>query len=562
MAPSKAGERLIYLPLGGAGEIGMNAYVYGYGMPGKERLILVDLGVAFPDMDGSPGVDLIMADISWLTARLDRLEAIFITHGHEDHLGGLPHLWSQLKKPVYARAFTATLGRMKMEEAGLARDAIRTVKPRPEVITAGPFEVQFVPVSHSIPESAALVIDTPAGRIVHSGDFKLDRNPIVGEAWDDAAFESIAAERPIKALMCDSTNVFSPLPGRSESTLGVPLSELIASSSGMVVATTFASNVARLKTLAEAGRAAGRTICLLGRAMKKMVLAGEESGVLQGFPRHIGPEDAQEVPRKNLMLIVTGSQGERRAASAQLARGKYLGLELREGDTFLFSSKTIPGNEREVLKVVNALSEKGVTIVDDSNGKYHVSGHANRPDLEHVHRLLLPDMVLPMHGEHRHLREHVRLAKDAGIAALVATNGMMIDLTGDTPKVVDRIEAGRIYLDGSVLIGAMDGVVRDRIRMALNGHVTVTLIVDEDGEALGEPWVDIMGLPTKGRGGRDLSEVLEADLGAFVASAGRKLMADDDKLEEALKRAVRQVAMEEIGKKPEVIVVISRLSAE
>ncbi len=562
MAPSKAGERLIYLPLGGAGEIGMNAYVYGYGMPGKERLILVDLGVAFPDMDGSPGVDLIMADISWLTARLDRLEAIFITHGHEDHLGGLPHLWSQLKKPVYARAFTATLGRMKMEEAGLARDAIRTVKPRPEVITAGPFEVQFVPVSHSIPESAALVIDTPAGRIVHSGDFKLDRNPIVGEAWDDAAFEAIAAERPIKALMCDSTNVFSPLPGRSESTLGVPLSELIASSSGMVVATTFASNVARLKTLAEAGRAAGRTICLLGRAMKKMVLAGEESGVLQGFPRHIGPEDAQEVPRKNLMLIVTGSQGERRAASAQLARGKYLGLEMREGDTFLFSSKTIPGNEREVLKVVNALSEKGVTIVDDSNGKYHVSGHANRPDLEHVHRLLLPDMVLPMHGEHRHLREHVRLAKDAGIAALVATNGMMIDLTGDAPKVVDRIEAGRIYLDGSVLIGAMDGVVRDRIRMALNGHVTVTLIVDEDGEALGEPWVDTMGLPTKGRGGRDLSEVLEADLGAFVASAGRKLMADDDKLEEALKRAVRQVAMEEIGKKPEVIVVISRLSAE
>ena len=562
MAPSKAGERLIYLPLGGAGEIGMNAYVYGYGMPGKERLILVDLGVAFPDMDGSPGVDLIMADISWLTARLDRLEAIFITHGHEDHLGGLPHLWSQLKKPVYARAFTATLGRMKMEEAGLARDAIRTVKPRPEVITAGPFEVQFVPVSHSIPENAALVIDTPAGRIVHSGDFKLDRNPIVGEAWDDAAFEAIAAERPIKALMCDSTNVFSPLPGRSESTPGVPLSELIASSSGMVVATTFASNVARLKTLAEAGRAAGRTICLLGRAMKKMVLAGEESGVLQGFPRHIGPEDAQEVPRKNLMLIVTGSQGERRAASAQLARGKYLGLELREGDTFLFSSKTIPGNEREVLKVVNALSEKGVTIVDDSNGKYHVSGHANRPDLEHVHRLLLPDMVLPMHGEHRHLREHVRLAKDAGIAALVATNGMMIDLTGDTPKVVDRIEAGRIYLDGSVLSGAMDGVVRDRIRMALNGHVTVTLIVDEDGEALGEPWVDTMGLPTKGRGGRDLSEVLEADLGAFVASAGRKLMADDDKLEEALKRAVRQVAMEEIGKKPEVIVVISRLSAE
>lgn len=567
MAPTKTaspkpGERLIYLPLGGAGEIGMNAYVYGYGFPGKERLILVDLGVAFPDMDGSPGVDLIMADISWLVARLDRLEAIFITHGHEDHLGGLPHLWTQLKKPVYARAFTATLGRLKMEEAGLARDAIRTVKARPEVVTAGPFEVQFIPVSHSIPESAALVIDTPAGRIVHSGDFKVDRNPMVGEAWDDEVFEQIAAERPIKALMCDSTNVFSPLPGRSESTLAVPLTELIASASGMVVATTFASNVARLKTLAEAGRSAGRTICLLGRAMKRMVTAGEEAGVLQGFPRHVTPEDAQEVPRRNLMLIVTGSQGERRAASAQLARGKYLGLEMREGDTFLFSSKTIPGNERDVLKVVNAFSEKGVTVVDDTGGKYHVSGHANRPDLEHVHRLLLPDMVIPMHGEHRHLREHVKLANDAGIAAIIATNGTMINLTGEVPVVAERIETGRTYLDGTALIGSLDGVVRDRIRLALNGHVTVTMILDEDGDPLGDPWVDTMGLPPLGRGGRDLSETLEGDLAEFVAGAGRKVMADDDKLEEALKRVVRQVTMEEIGKKPEVIVVISRLSAE
>ncbi|MGV8986689.1 MAG: ribonuclease J [Cypionkella sp.] len=562
MAPMKPGERLIYLPLGGAGEIGMNAYVYGYGMPGKERLILVDLGVAFPDMDSSPGVDLIMADIKWLTDRLDRLEAIFITHAHEDHIGGLPHLWSQLKKPVYCRAFTATIGRLKMEEAGLSRDAIRTVKSRPETVTAGPFEVQFIPVSHSIPESAALLIDTPAGRIVHSGDFKLDANPIVGEGWDDARFEEIAAERPIKALMCDSTNVFSPLPGRSEATLAVPLAELIASQSGMVVATTFASNVARLKTLAEAGHAAGRTVCLLGRAMKRMVSAAEASGVLPAFPRHVTPEDALEVPRKNLMLIVTGSQGERRAASAQLARGKYLGLEMREGDTFLFSSKTIPGNEREVLRVVNAFSEKGVNIVDDNGGKYHVSGHANRPDLEHVHRLLLPDMVVPMHGEHRHLREHVKLANDAGIASIIATNGTMVNLTGEVPTVAERVETGRVYLDGSALVGAMDGVIRERIRLALNGHVTVTVIVDEDGEALGEPWVDTMGLPRSGRGGRELSETLEGELAEFVEGAGRKVMADDDKLEEALKRVVRQVTMEEIGKKPEVIVVISRLSAE
>lgn len=557
-----AGERLIYLPLGGAGEIGMNAYVYGYGAPGRERLILVDLGVAFPDMDSLPGVDLILPDVSWLVDRLDRLEAIFITHAHEDHIGALPHLWPMLKKPVYARRFTSTIARLKFEEMGLSTDALNIVEPRPATVTAGPFTVQFVPVSHSIPESAALVIDTPLGRIVHSGDFKLDANPGVGEGWEDARFEEIAAEVPVKALMCDSTNVFSTHAGRSESSLPDPISELVAAQNGMVVATTFASNVARLKTLAEAGRAAGRSVCLLGRAMKRMVTAAEEAGVLSGFPPHITPEAALEVPRRNLMLIVTGSQGERRAASAQLSRGKYLGLEMKEGDLFLFSSKCIPGNEREVGRVINAYSEMGVNVVDDSGGKYHVSGHANRPDLEHVHRLLLPDMVIPMHGEHRHLREHVRIANESGLAAAIATNGTMLDISGEVPKVAERIEAGRVYLDGTALVGQMDGVVRDRIRMALNGHAMVTLILDETNAPLGEAWVDLKGLPPTGKGGRDLAETMEGDLTEFLETAGRKLLADDDKLEEAIRRVVRQVAMEEIGKKPEMTVVISRLAEE
>lgn len=557
-----SGERLIYLPLGGAGEIGMNAYVYGYGPKGRERLILVDLGVAFPDMDSSPGVDLIMPDISWLADKLDRLEAIFITHAHEDHIGALAHLWPALRKPVYARKFTATIGRLKFEEYGLPKDAITTVEARPHTVEAGPFKVQFVPVAHSIPESGGLVIDTPAGRIFHSGDFKRDATPIVGEGWDDAVMEAIAAERPIKALMCDSTNVFSTHEGRSESTLKAPIAELIKGAGGMVVATTFASNVARLKTLAEAGRMADRSVCLLGRAMKRMVSAAEESGVLKDFPPTITPEQALEMPRKNLMLIVTGSQGERRAASAQLSRGKYLGIELKEGDTFLFSSKIIPGNERGVYAIVNALSEKGVDIVDDNNGLYHVSGHANRPDLEHVHRLFLPDMLIPMHGEHRHLREHARIGLEAGIASAVVTNGMMMDITGDVPKVAEHIEAGRTYLDGSVLIGALDGVVRNRIRMALNGLAMVTVILDEQDQPLGEAWVELMGLPETGKGGRNLAETLETELTEFLDGAGRKILANDDKMDEALRKIVRQVAMEEIGKKPEVVVVVSRLAAE
>ena len=555
-------NRLIYLPLGGAGEIGMNCYVYGYGPEDRERLIVVDLGVTFPDMDSTPGVDLIMADISWLEERRDRIDAIFITHAHEDHIGALGLLWPRLKVPVYARRFTALLGKLKLEENGHPGNTITVVRPRPETVEAGPFRVQFVPVAHSIPESAALVIDTPAGRIVHSGDFKLDETPLVGEGWNPDLFREIAAERPVKALMCDSTNVFSLHPGRSESTLREPIRELIAGASGMVVATTFASNVARLRTLAEAAQAAGRSICLLGRAMKKMVAAAQEAGVLTDFPNTLSVEEALEVPRNSLMLIVTGSQGERRAASAQLSRGKYLGVQLKEGDMFLFSSKTIPGNERDVLRIMNALSEMGVDVVDDTNGLYHVSGHANRPDLEIVHEILKPSFLIPMHGEHRHLRAHARLAEARGIKAEIATNGMMIDLGGNAPEVAEYIETGRLYLDGSVMVPALGGVVRDRIRMALNGHVMVTLLLDENDEPLGEAWAELMGLPEAGKTGAALSDTIETELNDFLSRIEDRVRRDDDKLDEAIRRIVRQVSMEEIGKKPEVTVVVSRLQAE
>ena len=552
-------ERLIYLPLGGAGEIGMNAYVYGYGAPGKERLIVVDLGVTFPDMDTSPGVDLILPDISWLEARRDRIEAIFITHAHEDHVGAVGHYWDRLRAPIYARKFTAAIARMKLDEQGAPESALHEVAAWPAMVTAGPFVVGFVPLSHSIPESAGLVIDSPGGRVIHSGDFKIDTNPVVGEAFDAALWAEVA--RPgVKALVCDSTNVFVGHPGRSESTLGPALEELMAKATGMVVATTFASNVARLKTLALAAQKAGRSVCLLGRAMRRMVDTATETGLLTGFPKTIPPEDAVNLPRQNVLLLVTGSQGERRAASAQLAQGSYLGLSLKEGDTFLFSSRTIPGNERGVIRIWNMLSEMGVDVVDDDGGKYHVSGHANRPDLEAMHDLIKPQVLIPMHGEHRHLREHVKIARERGLGGIVAVNGMMIDLSGNAPKVAEYIETGRTYLDGTTMVGALDGVVRDRIRMALNGHVIVTLIVDEDDSPLGDPWCELMGLPEKGRSNVPLAEVLESDLGAFVNRADRRTLRDEEKLEKELKRIARQSALNEIGKKPEVTVVVSRLS--
>ena len=551
-------DRLIYLPLGGAGEIGMNAYVYGYGAPGKERLIVVDLGVTFPDMDGTPGVDLILPDIAWLKERKAQIEGIFITHAHEDHVGAIGHYWEDLGAPVYARPFTANIARRKLGEHGLPDSVVNVVDIYPQVINCGPFKVSYLPISHSIPESAGLLIDTPDGRVLHSGDFKIDETPVVGDPWNAALWEEVSKDG-VKALVCDSTNIFSNAEGRSEATIGDAIADMMKEATGMVVATTFASNIARLKTLAIAAQKGGRSVVLLGRAMRRMVEAATEVGILSGFPPVVSPEDALNMPRENVMLLVTGSQGERRAASAQLAQGSYLGLKLKEGDTFLFSSKTIPGNERGVIRIMNQLSELGVDVIDDAGGKYHVSGHANRPDLETMHQIVKPQILIPMHGEHRHLREHVKVGNAAGLTGIVAVNGMMIDLSGNAPKVAEYIETGRTYLDGSVQIGAMDGIVRDRIRMALNGHMIVTLIIDENDEPLGDPWVEISGLAETGRNNAALVEVVEEDLSQFINRANAKTLRDEVKLEKELRTIARRSAQGEIGKKPEVTVIVSRL---
>ena len=552
-------DRLIYLPLGGAGEIGMNLYVYGYGPKYNERLIVVDLGVAFPDMDTTPGVDLIFPDISWLKDRRNQLDAIFITHAHEDHIGALGHLWSELGAPVYARNFTSKIALRKLEENGQSGRIVNVVSSWPDTTKVGPFEVSYLPVPHSIPESSALVIDTPKGRLIHSGDFKLDENPVVGEAFDHEMWQKVCSPG-IRAFICDSTNVFSENEGRSESEVAPEIKKLIENCSEMVVATTFASNVARIKSIAEAAEKAGRSVCLMGRAMKRMIEVSLEAGVLSDFPKLISPEDAKAVPKRNLLLIVTGSQGERRAASAQLANGKYQGMTLSAGDLFLFSSKTIPGNERGVIKIINQLSEKGVDVVDDSSGKYHVSGHANRPELSKIHEIVSPQFLLPMHGEHRHLREHIKLAEAKGVSCLLASNGTMVDLSGNQLKVVDHVDTGRLYLDGTTKFGALDGIVRDRIKLAVNGIILVNIIFDENDDMLGEPWCEIRGLPDFGQSECNVIDVLEEDLSQYIGRSKPSVIQDDDKLEKDIKRIARQTALTEIGKKPEVSVIISRLT--
>ncbi len=552
-------HRLIYLPLGGAGEIGMNAYVYGYGEANRERLIIIDLGVTFPDMEGTPGVDLIFPDISWLEERCDRIEAIFITHAHEDHIGAIGHLWKKLGAPIFARSFTAHIARRKMLECDSPETIVRTASPWPEKIIAGPFEVSFLPVPHSIPESSALVISSPAGRIIHTGDFKLDKSPIVGDRFDEDLWRDVA-KSGVKVLVCDSTNIFSNNEGRSESCIENDIDALIARAPYMIVATTFASNIARVKMLAEAGSRAGRSICIMGRAMHRMIETALEAGTLCEFPKVVSAAEACTIPREHLMLLVTGSQGERRAASAQLSLGKYQGIELKEDDLFLFSSKTIPGNERGVTRIINLLSEKGVDVVDDSSGLYHVSGHANRPDLSFMHNLLQPQMVIPMHGEHRHLRAHSKLAEKNGINSVVCINGMMMDLSDNAPKVVEYVETGRVYLDGKVQYGAFDGIMRDRIRIAINGLVIINVLLDADYDPMGVPWVEIRGLPPNGMSNAPIVDILEEDLGQYIGRAGRKILKNDDALEAGLIKIARHSCYTEIGKRPEISVVITRLS--
>ncbi|WP_185802852.1 ribonuclease J [Pontivivens nitratireducens] len=552
-------DSLVYVALGGAGEIGMNMYLYGYGPERKRRWIMVDAGVAFPDMDSSPGVDLITADPEFITSKAHALDAIFITHAHEDHVGAIGRLWPQLKAPVYAREFTAEIARGKMEEAGVNPDEIRTVGAWPEVVEVGPFKVGFLPISHSVPESSALVIDSPAGRVIHTGDFKIDANPQVGEPFSPEAIMDVSKDG-VLALVCDSTNVFSKSPGRSESELVGPITELLRSQPGMVVATTFASNVARLRTLALAGKAADRSIVVIGRAMHKMIGTARKVGLLTDFPDIVDVNDAANLPAENVMVLASGSQGERRAASAQLARGGYGKLSMKDGDTFLFSSKVIPGNEIGVAYIENQFAMQGVDVIGDEGGLYHVSGHANRPDLETMHNLVKPQFLIPMHGEYRHLREHAKLGAAGGYSPVVAPNGALVELTGNEPKIVEMIETGRRYVDGTVMYGAMDGIVRDRLRMAMRGMLVVNIVFDENSDLVGDAWVEAKGLFTSVNGKEAaLQAELEKGITQELERAKKKLRSDDEAVEKLVTQAASNRTNRMIGKKPEVIVMINRL---
>ncbi len=549
---------LVYAPLGGAGEIGMNMYLYGYGPAKDRRWIMVDCGIGFGDMDTSPGVELMVPDVGFIADQADRLDAIFITHAHEDHIGAIGRLWDRLGAPVYATKFTAEIARRKMVEEGRSPKRVKVCDWETPV-RAGAFEVEFLRVTHSTLDPAALAIRTPKGVIVHTGDFKLDPDPVAGPPASLAAFERLGREG-VLAMACDSTNVFSEGSTGSEGGLRDSLREVIASCEGAVAATSFASNVVRLRTLAEAAVANDRSVVVAGRAMKRMIDAAIETGVLTDFPGMIPEDRARDLPDRHLLYLVTGSQGEGRAALARIAHGTHPSVSLSEGDAVIFSSRTIPGNEAEIHRLYNRLSERGVRVIDADMAQTHVSGHACRDELAQMWAAVKPQIALPLHGEHRHLTEHARMATQWGASrAIVAPNGSLVALDGNAPGVISEIPTGRVYMDGDVFVGSHDGVIRDRLRMARQGLCMVVVVVNEAGDLIADSEVRMLGAPdAEGALGDAVAEAVDA----AVERAGRREKRSDEALEELAARAARKVCMDRWGKKPVTEVIVMRLEDE
>ena len=462
---NESSEELVFAPLGGLGEIGMNAALYGYGSPGRRKWLLVDLGLAFAGPD-IPGVDLIFPDLSFIEKMKKDIVALVITHAHEDHIGAIADMWPRLRCPVYATRFAAGLLEAKrLNEQGEPDVPITIARPG-EKIALGPFSVEYVPMAHSIPESTALAIRTPAGTVLHTGDWKIDPHPGAGWLTDEARLRAIGDEG-VLALVCDSTNIMRSGESPSEAEVAKTLRELIADAPGRVAVTTFASNVTRLRAVAEAALAANRVVIVVGRAMARVVSVARECGYLDGIPDFLSAEAYTHFDRAKVVVLATGSQGEPRAALARMAHEDHPAIKLAQGDRVIFSSRTIPGNERPVNAIINALIDQGVEVITDRTHLIHVSGHPRRSEVLRMYEWTRPKIAVPAHGEALHLSEHRSLARSLNVAhVLRVRNGDAVRLGPGDPGLVDRIAVGRLYKDGDILIGADDEAIAARRRLA------------------------------------------------------------------------------------------------
>lgn len=536
-------EDLVLLPLGGAGEIGMNFNAYGFGPPDDRRWIVVDCGVVFGRESATPGVDVIMPDIRFLAERREDVLAIVLTHAHEDHIGAIGQLWPQLNCPIYATPFTARLIQDKLLEAGL-KDRVRVnVVPLGGRLNLGPFDIEFITLTHSILEPNALAIRTPLGVVVHTGDWKIDPDPLIGDITNSPALQALG-EHGVLAMVCDSTNALVAGSSGSEADVRKSLFDLIGTLKGRVAVTAFASNVARLESVIRAARAHGREVALVGRAMHRIVTAARETGYLADLPHTVDEEEAAQLPPERVLYLCTGSQGEPRAVLARVAAGEHPTVSLGPGDAVVFSSRVIPGNELGIFALQNKLAGLGVEVLTEKDHFVHVSGHPAREELAQMYSWVRPRIAVPVHGELRHMTEHARLARSLQVPqAVVVQNGQLLRLAPGRAEIVDETPSGRMHLDGKVLVEEGKGHARARSALGHAGLIAATIPIDQKGRVAGEPSLILEGIPDVVHG--PVREALEASVRQHNPKKG-----DEESLKENTRRALRRAASNAWGKKP------------
>lgn len=543
-------DELTFAPLGGVGEIGMNLSIYGLGNRHQRSWLAIDLGVSFGDEEHLPGIDLIMPDVSFLEKEQQNLVGLVLTHAHEDHFGAIIDLWPKLQCKIYATKFSAALFEAKCAAERNPPKIPITVVPSGGRIDIGPFNVEFIPVAHSIPESHALAIHTEVGTVLHTGDWKIDPTPTIGLPTDEKRLRELG-DAGVLALVGDSTNAVREGRSPSEAEVAKTIADLVKGAKGRVAVTTFASNVARLKAVADAARVADREVVVVGRAMERVVQVARETGYLDGVQNFRGPDLYGHFPPDKVLAICTGSQGEPRAALSRIAKDDHPEITLNKGDCVIFSSRTIPGNEKAVGSIINDLVEQGIEIITDRDHLVHVSGHPRRDEMRDMLSWVRPQIVIPVHGEALHLHEHAKLARAAGVPKVIeCRNGDLVKLGPGEPGIIAELPSGRLYKDGIILEDSKSRAVVERRRMGFAGCAFVAIAMTDKGELAEDPEVDLVGVPEKNSAGVAFDEIVFDVVVSTVESLPRARRRDPDAVAESIRRAVRGTVNEHWGKKP------------
>jgi ribonuclease J len=551
---------LVFVPLGGIGEIGLNVYLYGIGAAEDRQWLMIDCGITFPD-DTEPGVDVVLPDLRFIEEERRSLAGILITHAHEDHIGALAEMWPRLRAPIYATKFAARLLRGKLQEQIYRAEVPIVEIAQGSRFRIGSFDIDLITVAHSIPECNAVYLRTPAGNVLHTGDWKFGGTPASGNPTDEAKLAR-CGEEGVRVLVCDSTNVLLEGTSVAEETVAENLKAVIGRTKGRIAITTFASNVARLIAIGEAARAAGREFVLIGRAMHRIAEAARETGLWPEHLTYLDQENFGAIPREQVVALITGSQGEAQAALARIARGEHPFVKFDRGDSIIFSSRTIPGNENAVIRIQNLLANRGVTVITEApEGPIHASGHPRRDELMRMYRLTRPSFTIPMHGEPRHLEEHAALAQAHGIKAIAGVrDGKMFHLGPNSPHLIDGdVPAGRLYRDGNLVLQAGDPAIAERRRLSWNGHVAVSIVIQRNGEIAADPEVEVKGVPACDANGLDMGERALSAVYNAVESIPRAKRKDRELVRDAVMRSVRAEMKLVWGKKPLCSVLVSIL---